>query len=118
LKGKIERIAPTSTTVSGVVSYSVRVLLDKSQAPLKAGMTANTSVVLEKRENVLLVPNWAIRRDNQSGKSFLTVQADDKTAREVEVKTGLRNETLTEIVSGASKGQVVLAPQGTSLLGQ
>ncbi|MCL5998167.1 MAG: efflux RND transporter periplasmic adaptor subunit [Chloroflexi bacterium] len=118
LKGTIERIAPTSTTVNGVVSYSVRVMLAGIAAPLKAGMTANTSIVLEKRENALLVPNWAVRRDRQSGKSYLTILQDDKTSREVEVEIGLRNETSSEILSGASKGQSVLAPQTQSLLGQ
>lgn len=118
LKGTIDRIAPTSTNVSGVVSYAVRVLLTKTDVPLKAGMTANASVVLDRRANVLLAPNWAIRRDKQNGKSYLTLQVDEKTSKEVEVKTGLRNDTFSEIVSGVSEGQVVLAPQATSLLNQ
>ncbi len=116
LKGAIDRIAPTSTTIGGVVSYDVRVVLADPQAALKPGMTANTSVVLERRENALLAPNWAIRRDRATGKSYITVQAADKTAREVEVITGLHNETQTEITSGVAEGQVILAPQTSSLL--
>jgi HlyD family secretion protein len=117
LKGKVDRIAPTSTTISGVVSYSVRVVLDKTDAPLKAGMTANTSVVLEQKSDVLLAPNWAVRRDKQSGKSYLTFQVDANTSKEVEVQTGLRNDANTEILSGANEGQVIMAPQ-TSLFSQ
>jgi HlyD family secretion protein len=74
-------------------------------------------VVLERRENVLLAPNWALRRDRSTGKSYLTIPADDQTSKEVEVTIGLRNETFTEIVSGAETGQVILAPQ-TSLFSQ
>jgi HlyD family secretion protein len=121
LKGKVDRIAPNATTVSGVVSYLVRVVLDATHAtgaPLRTGMTANTSVVLERRENVLLAPNWAIRRDRQSNKSYLTIQVDEKTSQEVEVQTGLRNDSFSEILAGAKDGQVVLAPQAPSLLGQ
>ena len=118
LTGTIDRVASTSTNVSGVVSYAVRVVLAKTDAPLRVGMTANASVVLDKRDNVLLAPNWAIRKDKQSGKAYLTLKVDDKTKREVEVKTGLRNENFSEIVSGASAGQVVVAPQVTNLLGQ
>ncbi len=118
LQGAVDRVAATSTNVSGVVSYVVRVVLAKTDAPLRVGMTANASIVLEKRDNVLLAPNWAIRKDRQTGKTYLTLRVDDKTTREVEVKTGLRNENYSEIVSGASAGQAVVAPQTTSLLGQ
>lgn len=114
--GQIDRIAPTATTVNGVVSYNVRVLISKTDAPLKTGMTANASIVLEKRENVLLTPNWAVRRDKTSGKSFLTLKAGDKT-EEIEVKTGLRNDTFSEVLSGAQAGQVVVAPKAP-VLGQ
>jgi len=107
--GKVDRIAPTSTSVNGVVSYSVRVLINKTDAPLKTGMTANASIVLERRTDVLLAPNWAVRRDRPSGKSFLTLKDGDKT-NEIEVKTGLRNDTFSEILSGAQEGQTVVAP--------
>ena len=118
LKGIIDRIAPTSGTVSGVVAYEVRVLLEKADSPLKAGMTANTSVVLERRENAVLAPNWAVRRDNKTGKSFIMTRVDEKTSKEIEVKVGLRNETVTEILSGVDEGQVILAPQTSSLMSQ
>lgn len=118
VKGKVDRVASTSTTVNGVVSYAVRVAIDNTAAPLRPGMTANASILLEQRENVLLVPNWAIRRDRQSGKSFLTVKIDEKTSQEVEVKTGLRNESVSEILSGVQEGQTVVAPQAPNLLGR
>ena len=116
VKGKIDRISPTSTTVNGVVSYTVRVVLDKSDAPLKTGMTANASIVLEKRAGVLLAPNWAVRRDRTTGKAYLTIKNGDKT-EEIEVKTGLRNDAFSEITSGAEQGQTVVAPKAP-VLGQ
>lgn len=117
LAGKVDRIASTSTTVNGVVSYAVRVVIDKTDVPLRSGMTANASIVLDTHSDALLAPNWAIRRDKQSGKSYLTLKVDDKTTREVEVKTGLRNDTFSEILSGVNEGQVVVVPQ-TTLFGQ
>jgi HlyD family secretion protein len=118
VKGKVERIAPTSTTVNGVVSYSVRVLVEASaDTPLRAGMTANASIVLDRRENVLLAPNWAVRRDRQSGKAFLTVKTGETTA-EREVKIGLRNDSSSEILSGANAGDTIVAPVAPSPLGQ
>jgi len=117
IKGKVDRIAPTSTIVNGVVSYSVRVVLTNPDPTLKIGMTANAAIVLDKRDNALLAPNWAIRRDRASGKSYLTVREGDKT-REVEVQTGLRNDTFSELVSGANEGMQVIAPLAPNVLGQ
>ncbi|MBX7212838.1 MAG: efflux RND transporter periplasmic adaptor subunit [Thermoflexales bacterium] len=117
IKGRVDRIAPTSTLVNGVVSYSVRVAVPRSEQPLKIGMTANAAIVLDKRDNAVLAPNWAIRRDRASGKSYLTVREGDKN-REIEVQTGLRNDTFSEIVSGANAGLVVVAPVAPNVLGQ
>lgn len=109
LKGKVERVSPTSTTINGVVSYVVRVVVDKSDPALRTGMTANAAIVLDRRDSVLVAPNWAVRRDRQSGKAFLTLKEGDAT-REVEVQIGLRNDAFTEIVGGAAEGAIVVAP--------
>lgn len=118
VKGTVDRVASTSALVSGVVSYLVRVVIEPTDAPLRVGMTANTSVVLDKREGVLLAPNWAIRRDTQTNQSFMYLRVDDETTEEVVVQIGLRNDSFSEILSGVSEGQVVVAPQAPNLLGQ
>ncbi len=117
VKGKVSRISPTSRLVNGVVSYDVRVDIEPTEAELRSGMTANASIVLERRSGVLLAPNWAIRRDRSTGKSFLTLQVGDQVT-EVEVQTGLRNDTFSEILSGAKAGDVVVAPVAPSVLGR
>lgn len=118
VKGKVERIAPTSTTVNGVVSYQVRVVVEQTaEVQLRAGMTANAAIVLDRRDNVLLAPNWAVRRDRANGTAFLTLKNGDTTT-EVEVKLGLRNDTSSEILSGAKAGDTIVAPTTPNVLGQ
>jgi HlyD family secretion protein len=118
VKGKVERIAPTSTTINGVVSYQVRVLVERSsEVQLRTGMTANAAIVIDERKAVLLAPNWSVRRDRTSGKSFLTLKKGD-AASEVEVKVGLRNDSFSEIVSGAAEGDTVVAPTTPNALAQ
>ncbi|MDW8351830.1 MAG: efflux RND transporter periplasmic adaptor subunit [Anaerolineae bacterium] len=119
VKGKVARISPTSKLVNGVVSYDVRVEVEKAaDVELRSGMTANASIVLDRREGVLLAPNWAVRRDRNTGKTFLTLRVNDQQVTEVEVKTGLRNDAFSEILSGAKAGDVVVAPSAPNLLGQ
>jgi HlyD family secretion protein len=117
VKGNVKRISPTSKTVNGVVSYEVRVIVDSANPDLRSGMTANASIVLDKRDGVLLAPNWAVRRDRDTGKSFLTLQSGNET-REVEVTTGLRNDGFSEILSGVKVGDVVVAPRTPNAFGQ
>jgi HlyD family secretion protein len=119
VSGKVVRISPVSKTVNGVVSYEVRVDIEKSDADLRSGMTSNASIVLDKRDNVLLAPNWAVRRDRDTGKSFLTLQGtNNQQPTEVEVQTGLRNDAFSEILSGAKAGDVVVAPRTPNAFGQ
>lgn len=118
VRGNVTRISPTSKTVNGVVSYDVRVGVSPTDAQLRSGMTANASIVLDKRDGVLLAPNWAVRRDRETGKSYLTVRVNDGQVNEVEVQTGLRNDAFSEILSGAKSGDVVVAPSAPNVLGQ
>jgi HlyD family secretion protein len=112
LAGKIVRISPTSKLVNGVVSYAVRVSIPAGEAALRPGMTANTRIVLERHENVLLVPNWALRRDKATGKTFVTLppQGEGAQPSEIEVKLGLKDEENAEVVDGLKEGQAVQEP--------
>ncbi|MBP7691781.1 MAG: efflux RND transporter periplasmic adaptor subunit, partial [Anaerolineales bacterium] len=103
LAGVVERLAPTPTLVGGAVNYIVRVLLSEAEAGLRSGMSATVQVTVAEVRDVVLAPNWAIRRDRQSGQAFLSVQAGE-TTQEVPITTGLRGEVYTEIRAGAQAG--------------
>jgi HlyD family secretion protein len=106
LNARVTDVAATATTVQGVVNYVVTVTIKPGDVPVKIGMTANANIVVARKENVLLVPNRAIRA--ASAKRFATVRKADGNFEEVEVKLGLANDLETEIVSGLSEGQPVL----------
>jgi HlyD family secretion protein len=59
--GKIAEIRLSPQTVQNVVTYSVILSIENRDLKLKPGMTANISIVVDKRENVLRVPNAALR---------------------------------------------------------
>src|SRR2546427_6596815 len=46
---------------SNVVTYNVVIGVDNSDLRLRPGMTANVSIIVASRENVLRVPNPALR---------------------------------------------------------
>jgi len=59
------------------------------------------------RGDVLLVPNWAIRIDRASGRTYVN-RLSGSTVHEVEVKTGLRNETDSQVTGGVQEGDVII----------
>jgi HlyD family secretion protein len=106
INGKVDRIAPTATVNGGVVSYAVRLVLDATEAPLRAGMSATADIVVDKAEGVVLVPNWAIRRDRDTGQALVSVLQDGQPV-EVPVTLGLRNESFSEVIEGVEAGDTV-----------
>jgi multidrug efflux pump subunit AcrA (membrane-fusion protein) len=87
-------------------------------ALLKPGMTADAEITLEMSKDVVLVPLWAVRKDSDTGKRYITVRDAEPTdnglaenpTKEVEVKLGLRDGSMGEVISGATEGQVVFEP--------
>jgi HlyD family secretion protein len=116
LTGRVDYIAPTATDTSGVVTYKVIIALDKTDQPVRGGMSANADVITQVRDNALIVPNWTIRIDRQTGKSYVYVQRGDKV-EEIEIVTGLRNANESEVLSGLNEGEVLVVPQKSGLFG-
>jgi HlyD family secretion protein len=116
LTGRVDYIAPTATDTSGVVTYKVIIGLDKTDQPVRGGMSANADVITQVRDNVLIVPNWTIRIDRQTGKSYVYVKRGDKI-EEIEIVTGLRNANESEVVSGLNEGEVLVVPQKSGFFG-
>lgn len=107
--GLIAEIAPTAAAGGvGVVTYLVTINIDAPGVELRPGMTANASIVVEEIANALIVPNWAIRLDRETGAAFVNRLAAGETVEEVVIETGLRNEQFSEVLSGLSEGDTVV----------
>jgi HlyD family secretion protein len=59
--GAIRQVRLSATTVQNVVTYNAVIDVSNPDLKLKPGMTANVKIVIEKAENVLRLPNAAIR---------------------------------------------------------
>ncbi|HZY43581.1 MAG TPA: efflux RND transporter periplasmic adaptor subunit [Anaerolineae bacterium] len=114
LTGHVDRIAPTASNVGGIISYKVTITLEPTTALVRGGMSANVEIVTDTHENILIVPNWTIRIDRATGKTYVNVRRDGKI-QEVEILTGLRNASESEVTSGANEGDVLVVPQTSGL---
>jgi HlyD family secretion protein len=105
--GTITAIAPAANTTSGVVGYSARVDFSDNDPRLLVGMTANLTIVTDQRENVLIVPNSALLPKG-TGRVVQIVGADGKP-QEVDVTIGISDGIVSEVLSGLSEGQSIIA---------
>jgi HlyD family secretion protein len=113
LTGSVGEIAQTAQLDSGIVTYEVMVRLDTSEAPLRAGMTANVDIVTEQREGVLLVPSRFVRIDRTTGQAFVD-RLVGEGIQSVEIQIGLRDEVFSEVLAGLGEGDVVVLVDETT----
>jgi HlyD family secretion protein len=60
-EGQISAVRLEPSTVQNVVTYGVIISVDNAQLKLKPGMTANLTLVVDEHNDVLVVPNAALR---------------------------------------------------------
>lgn len=111
LAGQVTQIAPAATIQQGVVNYPVTIVLTDFDPEVKPGMTASVNVIVDQRQNVLVVPNRAIR--TQGRQRFVTVLFKGQLIQ-TPVQTGLNNESMTEIISGLKEGDEVVLTNVTT----
>ena len=58
---RISQVRYGSQTVEGVVTYKTVLTVDNSKLLLRPGMTATAVIIVERKDNVLLVPSAALR---------------------------------------------------------
>jgi len=107
--GSILKIDPSSTIISGVVNY--KITANVFNAPeLRPGMTANMTILVGEKDNVLTIPSRAILKDSTGKKTVrLVTNTKTKTYEEVEIATGMEGDGgLTEITTGLTEGEEVV----------
>ena len=116
--GTVTQVRISPTTVSNVVTYSVIVTVDNSDLKLKPGMTANVSIITEKNENVLCVPNQALKfTPDKNGQKYETqglwVKKGLKPVR-ISIKTGVSDDSYTQILADniVEGEKVIIAQKG------
>jgi HlyD family secretion protein len=115
-KGTVKQVRLNPTIQQNVVSYNVVVAADNAEGTLMPGMTARVSVTANQRDNVLRVPNAALRfkpKDSNSNPDakpqgrrepgVKVYKLVNQQLQPVIIKIGISDNTYTEIVDGDLK---------------
>lgn len=113
--GTVASVGLLSTSEDGVPSYPVTIDVTGDQDGLHDGVSADVSIVYERRTDVLTVPSMAV--STVDGQTVVTKVQADGTQVETPVTTGETSDNLTEITDGLAEGDsvvlAVLTPRAT-----
>ena len=107
VNGEVAFISLVGTTLVGVVSYDTTITLENPTTELRDGMTATAEVIIERRDDILFIPNRALRGTWETPKVLVFV---DGQQEEREVTLGLTDGINTEILSGLEEGDELVLP--------
>ena len=109
LTGVVENIGALPQDFGGIIAYPLRIrLTDRGDVDVRDGMTANVTIHTERIEDVLLIPNWAIRTDQSTSTTYVYCYClEANTPVRQDITTGRRNDTHTEVHSGLQAGATV-----------
>jgi len=107
--GKVLALPARGKVQGGLAVYEVRTSLDGSGPYVRLGMMANVRVVVGEKLNALVIPAAAVQYRAQDD-LFVQVRDAEGQTREENIKVGINDGILVEVLSGLSAGQTVLVP--------
>jgi HlyD family secretion protein len=121
--GKVSQVRKSPTTTQNVVTYQTIIAVANPEQKLFPGMTADVSILVLERDNVLKIPNAALRYSPPDNAKFsaappkqlqraqqlaYALQGDNVTLTPRIVRTGATDGVGTEIVDGLSAAERVV----------
>jgi len=123
ISGKVMEIDTVGTVAQGVVSYKVKISFDTEEEKVKPGMSVTADIITDAKQDVLVLPNGAIKSQGNSYYVEL-VEASEEMKQQLlantsgvtlpnppksqSIEVGLSNDLSTEIVSGLKEGDIVV----------
>jgi HlyD family secretion protein len=108
--GSVSEIRNAPITVQNVVTYDVVIKVDNPELKLKPGMTANVSITISIKKDVLKIPNAALRfKPAEKGKPAVQQKGsgvwilEQGNPKRIPVSPGISDGNYTELVSGGIK---------------
>lgn len=100
-EARLKFIAPKGNEEQGAVQFKIEgdVYLDDDFF-VRAGYSANASLVLERKDSILAIPEALLQFDKKTEKPYVEVQIKDQEFERKDIETGISDGINVEILSG------------------
>lgn len=111
LDAKLKFIAPKGIEETGAVQFKIEGDVEVSDDIfIRAGYSANAAIVLEKKEDILVIPEALLQFDKTTSKPYVEIavgsEAEQKFERK-DIEIGISDGVNVEIISGLTKDDMV-----------
>lgn len=101
----------SSSSSSSAVYYYAQSIVDNKDGILRIGMTTQNELLIANVKDAIIVPSIGIKKDENG--TFVYVLKDGKPVKTA-VKTGIKDNLDTQIISGVNEGDEIITSQGSS----
>ncbi len=102
----LDYIAPKGIVENGAIQFEIKGTLkniDTTTTFIRAGLSANASIILAKAENVLTIKEALVQYDPKTQKPFVEIKVGDQEFKRKDVELGISDGIDVEVKSGVSK---------------
>jgi len=97
----LDYIAPKGKLENGAVQFEIKGTLNKQDTTfIRAGLSANASIILAKAEGVIAIKEALIQFDSDTKKPFVELKTGDKQFERRDIETGISNGIYVEVKEG------------------
>ncbi len=108
---KVDHVSYESTIVNNVTTYEVDIVPQRVPDVFRSGMSANVDIIEKSKDNILLIPLEALKRDKE-GSFVLLGQGRGKKPVKRRVELGILGENNVEVVFGLkAKDTIIIKTQ-------
>jgi len=100
----LDYIAPKGVEENGAIQFEIKGTLKKIDSTfIRAGLSANASIILEKAEKVLAIKEALVQYDDETKKPYVEVEVGDQKFERKELELGISDGIYVEVKSGITK---------------
>jgi len=101
---KLKFIAPKGVEESGAVQFKIEGDVEVNDTiMIRAGYSANASLVLEKKDSIMVIPEALLQFDKKTDKPFVEVSVGDQKFERKDIEIGISDGVNVEIISGLTE---------------
>ncbi|MDC1012598.1 efflux RND transporter periplasmic adaptor subunit [Flavobacteriaceae bacterium] len=104
LEAQLKFIAPKGNEEQGAVQFIIEAdLFLNDSIFVRAGYSANASLVLERKDSLMAIPEALLQFDRETEEPYVEVQTEDQKFERRDVEIGISDGVNVEIISGLTK---------------
>ncbi len=104
----LDYIAPKGVAENGAIQFEIKGSIKSLDSTfIRAGLSANASIILEKAENVLAIKEALVQYDSETKKPFVEVEVGDQKFERRDVELGISDGIFVEVKSGVTKSDKI-----------